>query len=325
MKQEQFEQAHEPQWNAFEAWLAAQGARQRSATPPPFPEAEVPERYRQLCAHLALARSRDYGQALVARLHRLALEGHDLLYGTPGGWLQAFGDYLGGGFARAVRARWRSVLVASLLFYGPYLLLALVVRQWPDFAFVVLPEDMLREFDQMYGPSGEVLGRTRDADDDMTMFGFYIMNNIGIGFQTFAGGLPAGLGTLFATVYNGVFFGVVEAHIVNLGYAERFYSFVSGHSAFELTAIVLCAASGFELGWAVIAPGGLTRGAAVRAAARRVTGIVAGAAAMLLLAAAVEAFWSPRPLEPWVKYGVGLFNWLLVIAYFTLAGRGRAA
>jgi uncharacterized membrane protein SpoIIM required for sporulation len=177
----------------------------------------------------------------------------------------------------------------------------------------------------MYGPETEALGRARDAGSDMRMFGHYISNNIGIGFQTYAGGLFAGVGVVFALIYNGLFMGVVEAHVVNLGHAERFYSFVAGHSSFELTAIMLCGAAGLQLGWAILSPGNFSRGAALRNAARDSVGIVCGSAVMLLIAAGIEAFWSPRDLPLTIKYSVGIANWVIVIAYFLLAGRGHGS
>lgn len=323
MKQEQFEQRFSERWDKFEQWVAREQLMrsQRKNSSLSFDETEVPARYREVCQQLAIARSRDYSLSLVERLHRLALDGHDLVYGTPGGWARSWLQWLMGGFARDVRRHWRSVLVACVLFYGSYLAMMIAVRLWPEFAYTILPEQMLSKFDQMYGPGADALGRARDAGDDMTMFGFYISNNIGISFRTFAGGLFAGLGALFALAYNGMLFGVVEAHVVNLGYAQHFYSFVAGHSSFELTAIMLCGAAGLDLGWALLAPGGFSRGAALRAAARDSIGIVSGAAIMLLIAAGIEAFWSPRELLPMIKYGVGIFNWLLVTAYFVLAGR----
>jgi hypothetical protein len=52
---------------------------------------------------------------------------------------------------------------------------------------------------------------------------------------------------------------------------------------------------------------------------------VYGAGALLTLAAFVEAFWSPLAGVPvQVKYGVGVMLWILIAAYFGLAGRNRA-
>jgi hypothetical protein len=47
-----------------------------------------------------------------------------------------------------------------------------------------------------------------------------------------------------------------------------------------------------------------------------------GITAMLLIAAAVEAFWSSASWLPSpVKYGVAALCWMAVIAYFTFQGR----
>ena len=47
---------------------------------------------------------------------------------------------------------------------------------------------------------------------------------------------------------------------------------------------------------------------------------------MLVLAAGIEAFWSPRTeVPPEIKYGVGIAMWLLPAAYFCLMGRRNAA
>jgi hypothetical protein len=51
-----------------------------------------------------------------------------------------------------------------------------------------------------------------------------------------------------------------------------------------------------------------------------------GVAGVLVAAAFVEAFWSSiTTFPPIVKYGAGMALGVLVIAYFTLAGRARAA
>jgi hypothetical protein len=54
--------------------------------------------------------------------------------------------------------------------------------------------------------------------------------------------------------------------------------------------------------------------------------LVIGSAGMLVLAAGIEAFWSPRTeIALPVKVGFGLTLWLLTVAYFTFMGRRRAA
>src|SRR5918999_1040612 len=43
----------------------------------------------------------------------------------------------------------------------------------------------------------------READTSLMMFGFYIWNNVRIGFQTFAGGMLAGVATAWFLASNG--------------------------------------------------------------------------------------------------------------------------
>jgi len=71
-----------------------------------------------------------------------------------------------------------------------------------------------------------------------------------IGFQTFAGGLLAGVGSVWFLAANGVVIGAVAGYLTEIGYSETFWSFVAGHSSLELLAIVLSGAAGLRLGLA---------------------------------------------------------------------------
>ena len=122
-------------------------------------------------------------------------------------------------------------------------------------------------------------------------------------------------------LFNGFFLGALAAHITHTGYAETFYPFVIGHGSFELTAIVLAGAAGMRLGFALLSPGPLSRGEALRQSAKRAVQIVYGAAAMLLAAALVEAFWSPARWAPnEAKYIVGATLWCITFLYLGFAG-----
>ena len=107
---------------------------------------------------------------------------------------------------------------------------------------------------------------------------------------------------------------------------QTFWSFVIGHGAFELTAVTFAGAAGLKLGWALLAPGRLSRGEALRQAAAKAIQLVAGVILLLLVAAFVEGYWSSLTRFPaTVKYGVGAALCLLVGSYFLFAGRQRHA
>jgi len=181
--------------------------------------------------------------------------------------------------------------------------------------------EQVAEYDRMYGDAAATL-RRRGAEPDWAMFGLYIRNNIGIAFQCFAAGLLFGIGSILLLAYNGASAGSIAGYLTWRGHGENFYSFVVTHGAFELPAIVLAGAAGLALGGALLAPGRRTRLAALREAAREAVVLVYGIAAMLLVAAALEAFWSSqRWIDPSVKLAVGGVCWLAVVAYLARQGR----
>ncbi|WP_243316677.1 stage II sporulation protein M [Geothrix paludis] len=312
MRQQRFEQENRPLWEDLRGWLderATLGAE------------EVPSAYRRLCHHLSVARERHYSPALVERLQQLALRLHQRIYGERGEGVPAALRFLWGELPRQVRAEWRLVAVSSLLFFGPWIAAFLVVRAQPNLVHLMLSPEEAAKYVQMYDPKTPVAGAT-GATRDVMMFGFYILNNIGIDFQTFASGLLAGIGPLFFLPFNGLHGGTVMAHLTNQGLTATFYGFISGHSSFELMGAVLSGAGGLRMGFALMHPGRRSRLAALREGARQGSRLLFGAVALTFLAACFEGFWSANTLVPWkVKVGVGVLFWILLSSWFVLAGR----
>ncbi|PVZ11196.1 MULTISPECIES: stage II sporulation protein M [unclassified Pseudomonas] len=322
MKQSQFEARHQEQWAAFEATLEQLERRDRSSAA----HGHFSQRYRRLCTDLALAQERHYSSHLIERLRHLALRGHQQLYRPRNRYAGPIAAFILRGFPRQVRANRGIVLGACATLFGTLALVALLVAVWPDLVYSVLAPDKVSEMEQMYDAGQSHLGRAADraSTEDWMMFGFYIMNNIGIAFQTFASGLLLGLGSLFYLFYNGLQIGAVAGHLSGTPAATPFWSFVIGHGAFELTAIALAGAAGLRLGWALVAPGRLSRGEALRQAASQALQLVYGVAMFLLIAAFLEAYWSSKgSIAPAIKFAVGALLWALVIAYLCLAGRGE--
>ena len=317
MRQVPFEAAHAKEWQEFDLFL-------ENKSKPPFDPAEMPERYRRICYDLALAQDRRYSPGLVDRLNRLALRGHHLLYENRRRQTGRVVGFVLGGFPRLVRAEWRVVAAAGLLFFGPLALLIGALQLHPEFVHYLLAPEQIAQFHAMYDPANRRLGM-READGSLQMFGYYIWNNVRIGFQTFAGGLLAGVGSIWFLAANGVVIGAVAGYLTQVGYTQTFWSFVAGHSSLELLAIAIAGAAGLRLGMAVISPGNVSRRAALVAAAKPAVRLMYGAAMMFLAAAFVEAFWSPiTEFGFQTKIIVGVAGWALLLAYFLLAGRAHA-
>jgi uncharacterized membrane protein SpoIIM required for sporulation len=329
----QFEALHEAEWKRLADALAQLAGerpfrrRRAKADQPdaaePVSATEMSALYRRTCEHLALARARAYPYPLLQRLERLTADAHQALYRRHDYGLARLRRLLLVDFPQAVRAHGRELWLSLALFAVPALLVGWACWRDPGFVLTVLDAADARRFEHMYDAGNEAIGRERGADTDWQMFGHYVMNNIGVAFRCFAGGLLAGVGSLLFVGFNGVLLGAVAGFLTARGHGLTFYSFVVGHGAFELTAIVIAGAAGLRLGRALWAPGRMTRLQALQAAAQEAVVLVYGVAAMLLVAAFLEAFWSSAAwVTPQVKLGVGALLWALVLAYLGWQGRG---
>ena len=326
MKQEAFEAQHSTTWDTFETWISILSGSSTKENRERHTRDDVgrdfPALYRQVCHHLSLARTRRYSIALQQRLNQLALDGHQHLYRSRTPLLGAIGRFLASEFPRTFRARWRYMLISALVFYVPAFGMAIAMQVQPDLIYSLMEPSQISQMEEMYDPANRVLGRERQSDTDVNMFGFYIYNNISIGFQTFAGGLLFGIGSLFYLLFNGLIIGAVATHLTMVGFTETFWPFVIGHSSFELTAIIIFGGVGLMLGYGAIAPGQKRRWHAIRDQAISGMPLVYGGALMLVAAAFVEAFWSSTTWPPLaVKYTVGGLLWLSVILYLGWMGR----
>jgi len=312
-----FEASHAALWDAFAAQLA--DARLGMSVD----GALLATRYRRVCEHLALAQARAYPLYLTTRLEVMAQEAHQLIYRRQDYGLRQFGRLLRLTLPRSVRAQRGYVLFALLLFLLPGLLCGVLSWLSPELPLHVLGAGQMRTYEAMYGDGEHAIGRLRNASGDWQMFGFYIFNNIGIGFRAFASGLFAGVGSAVALVFNGVMIGSVAGHLTRVGVGHNFWPFVATHSAFELTGIVLSGAAGLRLGLAWLAPGRRTRLESLRHASPSAVALVYAAFFLLFVAAIFEAFWSSAAwIAPSVKFNVAAVCWLLVLAWLGLAGRG---
>lgn len=321
-----FEALYEREWQELEELLDVVLKRTpaKEAKQPPRGE-RIAALYRRACEHLALARARSYPAYLQDRLDRLTADAHQVIYQQRELGAAALWRVVSRDFPRAVRADAAYVFLAAALLAVPAFVLGVLVHYEPGLILSVVDARTAAQFEQMYSMSAESIGRTREAGTDWTMFGIYISNNIGIAFQCFASGIAAGLGSIFFLVYNGALFGAIAGYLTERGLGPTFYSFVATHGAFELTAIALSGAAGLKLGASLLAPGRRTRRQSLVHAARESVVIVYGVTAMLVVAAAVEAFWSSAAWVPSsVKYGVAAVCWIVVLAYLAFQGRHAA-
>lgn len=304
MKQIQFVKENTQRWQAFEALC-----NNENEAPP----ANFAVEYRKICNDLAIARTRHYSPSLVDKLNDFVRLGQGQLYQKSG---VSFGSLL---------QLFRTTFMAGLYENRYYLWLALAAF-WGlalfSFGWVMIEPEAVNYFldpmsvkniEAMYDPAGSVQGSERTVGNDVEMFGVYIYNNIGIAFQMFGGGALLCIGAVVPLLFNSFYFGAISAHIVLLGYQDTFFSFVITHGSFELTAVIIAGAAGCKIGYAIINPQQFTRAYALKQAGKSVLPLIVGAFLMLVLAAFIEAFWSPLDIPSFFKYVAGTFCWALVI------------
>jgi uncharacterized membrane protein SpoIIM required for sporulation len=301
-------------WESMEALLAPGRVHDAGSW------SELAAGYRALCADLSVARGERLPREIQAYLDNLTARAHNQLYGSRPRVGQELLSTLLVDVPREVRANASYFWASFALFYGPMVLCGLAALQSETFAHELLGPGTVEQMEAMYDRAPGEDGPRANA----AMAGFYVWNNVGIALRCFATGAMAGVGTVVTLVYNGAVIGTVFGALTRSGRGENLWAFVSGHGGWELTGIVVAGAAGLRLGGAMIETGGLTRFGSVRAAAPSLYLLVLGAGFMLLVAAAIEGFWSAGPVPAPAKLAFGLVQLGVVAAWLALGGRGSA-
>jgi len=329
MQGKEFEEKNRARWGEYEQTLnALEAGSGKDRRVSGLDVSRLPAMFREICTDLALARHRMYGMTMNENLNELVIRGHKIIHRRSGGTWAKILRFAAFEFPMAVRAEWRLLLVATLSFILPAVGMVLAGFYWSDFSWIqaVLGPDMMQQLDTMYGSSDDQIANLRsEYGSNFMMFCHYVMNNIGIDFRIYAGGILACLGSLFFLMFNGVFFGAVIVYIHKACDPQAFYTFVVGHSSWELIAMVIAGMAGLRIGLGLLHPGRNTRRRSLMVAGKRSLPLIFGAAGMTLIAAFIEGFWSAEALPPAVKYSVGAMMWVFVLSYLALAGRGREA
>lgn len=317
--QEEFMGARQALWNELDRLLGDGSALGHGSAPG---MARLATLYRMVCGDLITAQSRAYAPDLVDYLDGLAARASNTLYGPRRGRLPAVWDVILRRFPATLRRRWRFFALAFALFGLPLFIGLYGTLHWEGFAERVLPSAQLAVMAEMYSDGYDA---GRDEALDTMMFGHYVQNNIGIAFRCFATGILFGLGSMYFLVYNGLVIGTTLGYVAGAGHGENIFTFICGHGVFELTAIIVSGAAGLQMGWALVETHGRTRLGSLRAQAPELVALVAGAAAMLAIAAVLEGYWSPSSLPPPVKWAASGVFAVLLAAFFLLGGRGQEA
>jgi uncharacterized membrane protein SpoIIM required for sporulation/uncharacterized RDD family membrane protein YckC len=280
--------------------------------------------YREVAADLARARTYGVDARVLAYLERAVGTGHNALYGLRGVKRVPLGRLLFDELPGAVYGARGYVLAAALLFFIPGVVGYLLLREQPDIAYEVIPDEMIARAES--GQDAQIEGRgyaeTPSPFLPLVASGI-IANNVQVAFGAFAFGITAGIGTVVLLVFNGLFFGSVLGLFANYELSGWILTFVAGHGVLELTAIFIAGGAGLVIARALIAPGDLARLDALVMHGRAAVRMVGAAALLLVLAGLIEGFLSASAAPATLKMGVSVASAFLVLLLYA-AGRRSA-
>lgn len=288
------------------------------------------QRHRESCSRLALAKSLDMPNAVIETWSGVVAAGHAEFYRPEKFEHRRLFRLIFQDVPKRLlhdRAVWLSVA----LFYGLFFGMALFCAGNPGQAEKFIGPDQITQIEEMYrNPIGGEATDKLDADDsewvgsrrnDAVMTGFYIRNNAGIGLQCFGWGIAFGVGSLYIMCSNALQLGAMFGHMVTTPYWANFSTFVTAHSAYELTAICLSAAAGLRMGYGLVETNGYSRFDSVRMSAMESLPMIGAATVLFILAAFIEGFVSASALSYSAKLGVLAVSTLSLLLFASLGFR----
>ncbi len=291
---------------------------------------ELGRLYRATTSDLAYAHGRGFDSALLEYLNRSVARAHAHVYaGAPESSIKRVADFYAVTFPREFRRSLPYIAICTAITVACTVVAYVLVRNNPADVYALLPKLLVPETirKSLHDSNFAV-----DPSFAPAMSAMIVANNVKVAIIAFAGSVTLGALTVYIIAFNGLMLGGFGALFTNAGFGGDYWATIAPHGIIELTAIQIAGAAGLLIAAGALYPGRRRRRDLIVANAKRAGTLILGVASMLIVAGTIEAFVSPRRLPESVRVAVGLFTAVLLIFYFTSAGRrvedvtkGRAA
>jgi uncharacterized membrane protein SpoIIM required for sporulation len=237
--------------------------------------------YRATAADLAQARQRYPHDPVVRKLEYLVSRARHLVYAAAPRRIRPV-RFFATDYWRLVAERPAPLVLAALLVFVPALAAALWALHDPAAATGLVPQE--------FRPALETREPWTDfgAGDQAGFTSFIFTHNIAVTFTVFAAGITLGIASALLLIQNGIMLGAIGGLMIGAGNWRGFVDLVTAHGILEISCIVVGGAAGLRMGWALVAPGVRSRGAALTEEALRAVQIALGTAPWLVLAGLLE-------------------------------------
>jgi len=273
--------------------------------------------YRRTASDLAIARAESRDPRLVNYLNSLVIRAHGRIYRADAQGGARIRNFFARDFPQSFRRTWRYTATA----FGVFLLFSTIAffgtRHDPDFSEFAGISPFFRE--AVINNRKHWWERLNEASQIGSTQIF--TNNIRVTFYAFALGAMFGVGTLYILAVNGAMFGAIIALTYRAGFGNDLLSFVVGHGVIELSCIFIAGGAGLLIGTALLMPGDLSRGDALKSRGMEAVRLIVGCVPLLVVAGIIEGFISPQPISPLIKIGIGAITGITMYSYLFLAGR----
>lgn len=285
----------------------------------------LPHLYRATLSSLSVARAITLDRALTEYLESLVSRAYIVVYGSRERARTRIWEFFRWRFPAAVRAaRWH--LTFSILFSLAGFIVAYAMVSDDHDSYYMFVGDMAQGRDPS-APTSELrdgLYKDEGFNHGLTYFASALFNNNSrVGIMAFAVGFLGGIPTVWLLFYNGTVIGGMTALYHSRGLGVDWWGWILPHGVTELLAIFLCGAAGLLLAHALVFPGGIPRGDALRRRGRVAAEIVMGSVVMLFIAGLIEGIFRQTVTDVTVRYAVAsttLFWWVF---YFGWVGRAQ--
>jgi uncharacterized membrane protein SpoIIM required for sporulation len=274
--------------------------------------------YRRTASDLAIARAESRDPRLVNYLNSLVIRAHGRIYRADAEGGRRLKEFFTKGFPRTFRRTWRYTALAFAVFWIFAVVGFVGTKQDAEFSELVGVSPVQRHMITSGVRWWEGLNTANQVGSSAIM-----TNNIQVMFFAFALGALLGLGTLYVMAVNGALNAAVLALVYREGYGHELLSFMIGHGVVELSCIFLAGGAGLLIGSAMLLPGDLSRSDALKVRGLEAVRLIAGCVPLLVIAGIIEGFISPAPINPAVKFAIGITTGLALYSYLLLAGRGK--
>jgi len=269
---------------------------------------EFGQLYRRTAADLAIAREEVNDRRLVNYLNYLVGRAHGAIYRSESSGFGVFVSFFRYDFPSVFRTTFRYTLTAFLTFMLAAVFASVACLLDEGFADRIGPG--LRQSIASHQNWTESVNNANPLASTSIQ-----ANNIQVTFFAFAGGVLAGIGSLWVLAQNGLLLGMV----MTLCFRYRFWEipvFISAHGAIELTAIFIAGGAGLLIGKALLMPGDLRRIDALVENGRLAIKLILGCIPMLLIAGLIEGFISPAHIPAAFKFSVSAMSAVVMAMYF---------